>query len=382
MIESESFRPISSATDYSGQYTDVELIRSTSHAHLYRMRRMGRMFIAKTTLRDDARSLELLKREYELSLGLSHPNIVHVYTYETNTPVGAAIIMEYIDGCSLAEYLANNPDKASLHRIFRQLLSATDYLHRSGVLHNDLKPENILITRTNHDVRLIDFGFADDDSHFQERMLGSTQGYASPELVRHNVGIDARSDIFAIGCIMQGMFPGRYKCIVNRCIHTDKAKRYANVEQLTQAWNRRKLPYHIMGALGIAFLILLPTLLYIRERAERMQYVQRTESRQRLCDSLYQVIDHNYEAQFIVTSDSISAINTNTSTQPYADAMLMIAHFYKRTEEIQQDVISSAPDKAMQIQLGGYCSQVSLTYHNQLVKHAEQWKHTILLPPF
>lgn len=148
------------------------------------------------------------------------------------------------------------------------------------------------------------------------------------------------------------------------------------------AWNRRKLPYHIMGALGIAFLILLPTLLYIRERAERMQYVQRTESRQRLCDSLYQVIDHNYEAQFILTSDSISAINTNTSTQPYADAMLMIAHFYKRTEEIQQDVISSAPDKAMQIQLGGYCSQVSLTYHNQLVKHAEQWKHTILLPPF
>jgi serine/threonine protein kinase len=343
---------------------------------------MGRMFIAKTTLRDDARSLELLKREYELSLGLSHPNIVHVYTYETNTPVGAAIIMEYIDGCSLAEYLANNPDKTSLHRIFRQLLSATDYLHRSGVLHNDLKPENILITRTNHDVRLIDFGFADDDSHFQERMLGSTQGYASPELVRHNVGIDARSDIFAIGCIMQRMFPGRYKCIVNRCIHTDKAKRYANVEQLTQAWNRRKLPYHIMGALGIAFLILLPTLLYIRERAERMQYVQRTESRQRLCDSLYQVIDHNYEAQFILTSDSISAINTNTSTQPYADAMLMIAHFYKRTEEIQQDVISSAPDKAMQIQLGGYCSQVSLTYHNQLVKHAEQWKHTILLPPF
>ena len=382
MIESESFRPISSATDYSGQYTDVELIRSTSHAHLYRMRRMGRLFIAKTAPSDDARSLELLKREYELSLGLSHPNIVHVYTYETNTPVGAAIIMEYIDGCSLAEYLTDNPDKDSLQRIFLQLLSATDYLHKAGVLHNDLKPENILITRTNHDVRLIDFGFADDDSHFQERMLGSTQGYASPELTQHNGEIDARSDIYAIGCIMQRMFPGRYKCIVNRCVHTDKAKRYANVEQLTQAWNRRKQPYHIMGTLVIVFLILLPTLLYIHMRAEHIQYVQRTECRQRLCDSLYQVIDHNYEAQYILTRDSISAINANTSTQPYADAMLMIAHFYKRTEEIQQEVISSAPDKAMQTQLGGYCNQVSLTYHNQLIKHAEQWKHTIMLPSF
>lgn len=51
--------------------------------------------------------------------------------------------------------------------------------------------------------------------------------------------------------------------------------------------------------------------------------------------------------------------------------MLMIAHFYKRTGEIQQEVVSSVPDKAMQTQLGGYCIQVSLTYHNLLVMHAE-----------
>ena len=68
---------------------------------------------------------------------------------------------------------------------------------------------------------------------------------------------------------------------------------------------------------------------------------------------------------------SISNINAATSTQPYADAMLMIAHFYKRTGDIQQEVVSSVPDKAMQTQLGGYCNQVSLTYHNLLVKHAE-----------
>ena len=382
MIESESFRPISPTIDYNGLYTDVEHIRSTSHAHLYRMRRMGRLFIAKTAPSDDARSLELLKREYELSLGLSHPNIVHVYTYETGTPVGAAIIMEYIDGCSLAEYLADNPDKTSLKRIFRQLLSATDYLHKAGVLHNDLKPENILITRTNQDVRLIDFGFADDDSHFQERMLGSTQGYASPELTQLNGEIDARSDIYALGCIMQQMFPGRYQRIANRCTHPDKTKRYANVEQLLQAWNCRKQPYHIAAALTIAFLILLPTILYIRVREEHKQYMQHTEHRQMLCDSLYQVIEQNYEAQYTLTRDSINAINANTSTQPYADAMLMIAHFYKRTEKIQQEVLSSATDKNMQTQLGGYCNQVCLTYHNQLVKHAEQWKHTIVLAPF
>ena len=381
MIESESFRPIEPSTDYSGRYTDVELIRSTSHAHLYRMRRMGRLFVAKTPQGNDARSLGLLKREYELTLGLSHPNIVHVYTYEADTPVGAAIIMEYVDGCSLAEYLAENPDKASLRRIFRQLLSATGYLHKTGVVHNDLKPENILITRTNHDVRLIDFGFADDASHYQERMLGRTQGYASPELVRQNDGIDARSDIYALGQIMRQMFPGRYRHITGRCTSADKTRRYPNVDSIAQAWNRRNMPYYIVGAMMIAAMVLLPTILYIHVRAEHKQYVHRTESRQRLCDSLYQVIEHNYEAQYTLTRDSISNINATTSPLPYADAMIMIAHFYKRTEKIQQEVVSSASDKAMQTQLGGYCNQVSLTYHNQLVRHAEQWKHTIMSQP-
>ena len=63
MIDSESFRPITASADYSGRYTDVELVRVTSHAKLYRMRKAGRLFIAKTANGDDARSLELLKRE-------------------------------------------------------------------------------------------------------------------------------------------------------------------------------------------------------------------------------------------------------------------------------------------------------------------------------
>ena len=122
MIDSESFRPITASADYSGRYTDVELVRATSHAKLYRMRKAGRLFIAKTPQPPDARSIELLKREYELTLGLSHPNIIHVYTYEADTPVGPAIIMEYVDGCTLTEYLAEHPGRASRQRIFEQLL--------------------------------------------------------------------------------------------------------------------------------------------------------------------------------------------------------------------------------------------------------------------
>ena len=377
MIDSESFRPLNMPTDYSGRYTDVELIRSTSHARLYRMRKAGRLFIAKTTCTNDARSTELLKREYELSLGLSHPNIIHVYTYETDTPIGPAIVMEYVDGCTLSEYLSTSPDKTSRKRIFEQILSAVDYLHKASVLHNDLKPENILVTRSNHDIRLIDFGFADDDSHYQERLLGSTRGYASPELSIHNGDIDARSDIYSLGLIMREIFPGRYHHIIKRCTNPDKARRYASVEQLNLAWRQRKLPYRIIGVLAVTAMILLPTILYINEHIERTRYTRSIERRQMLCDSLFQVIDINYEAQYSLTRDSINNIDTNTSTQPYSDAMMMIAHFYERTLKIQEEVLLSAPDKTMHTQLAGYCNQVYSTYQKKLVEHAAQWVYTM-----
>lgn len=369
MIDSESFRPITTTTDYSGRYTDVELIRTTSHAMLYRMRKAGRLFIAKTANGADARSLELLKREYELTLGLSHPNIIHVYTYEADTPVGPALIMEYVDGCTLAEYLAEHPGKATRERIFDQLLSATAYLHKAGVLHNDIKPDNILITRTNHDVRLIDFGFADDDSHYQERMLGGTRGYASPELSTRE-GVDARSDIYALGCIMQQLFPTHHRCIVKRCLQPDPSKRYANVESLAKAWNHRHRSLQLFGAFVVAFTILLPTYLYINERGERMRYTQGVEREQQMLDSLYQIIDSSYETHYQLTLDSINAIDVAVVEQPYNEALLMVARFYERTGEVKRGVVSSVADKTRQVQLEGYSNHLYSTYQTQLVEAA------------
>ena len=372
MIDSESFRPITTTPDYSGRYTDVELIRTTSHAMLYRMRKAGRLFIAKTACGADARSLELLKREYELTLGLSHPHIIHVYTYEASTPVGPAIIMEYVDGCTLTEYLASRPDKAARQRVFEQLLSATAYLHKAGVLHNDLKPDNILITRTNHDVRLIDFGFSDDDSHDRLRALGGTRGYASPELAAQAHGIDTRSDIYSLGRIMQQLFPGRYKRIAGRCTHPKCERRYADVDSLAHAWRYRRLPLQLVGALVIAALILLPTLLYVGERQQRLQYNKAIEHERQVVDSLFQAIDKGYEQAYLLTLDSIRSI-ASTAAAPYSEALLMISRFYQRTGEIKTEALSSVTDKTTQSQLESYGNHQYSIYQTQLVKAAEQW---------
>ena len=373
MIQSESFRPISTEIDYSGKYTDVELINVTAHARLYRMRRAGRLFMAKTIREDSAKDVELLKREYELTLGLTHPHIVHIYAYETDTPVGSAIVMEYVDGRTLAEYLAEKPASSALQRVFEQLLTATDYLHKAGVIHNDLKPENILITRSNNDVRLIDFGFADDDSHYMHRAQGGTRGYASPELAAQSHDLDTRSDVYSLGRIMQQLFPRRWSRIAHRCLHPDKRRRYADVEALAKAWRRRRQPMQWAAMLVIATLILLPTLLYIGEREQRKQYMHAMDSEKQLLDSLFRVIDTSYERYFQQTLDSIHAIDVASSENPYLTSMTMVKNYYDFTCRTKDEVIEIATDKAMQSQLESYANRLYTTYQTQLAEAASQW---------
>ena len=378
MIESESFRPISPEIDYSGKYTDVELISITAHARLYRMRRAGRFFMAKTIREDSSKDVELLKREYELTLSLTHPHIVHIYAYETDTPVGPAIVMEYVDGRTLAEYLAEKPASSALQRVFEQLLTATDYLHKAGVIHNDLKPENILITRSNNDVRLIDFGFSDDDSHYMHRAQGGTRGYASPELAAQSHDLDTRSDVYSLGRIMQQLFPGRYRRIVHRCLHPDRARRHADVEALFRAWRHRHRPLQWTAMLVVAVLILLPTLLYIGERQQRIQYMHAMDSEKQLLDSLFRVIDTSYERHFQQTLDSIHAIDVALSENPYLTSMTMVKNYYDFTCRTKDEVIEIATDKAMQSQLESYANRLYTTYQTQLAEAASQWLPTHL----
>ena len=366
------------STPITNGYVPEETISEGRVFVLTKARFGTKYVILKTTRTQDAIHQEILRREYEIGKNLSHGCVVSTIDFAEDTPVGAAIVLEYIDGVTLREYLSDHSTGIEAKRkpILNDILSGVDYLHHRGILHNDIKPDNILINKLGH-ARIIDFGFADNDSHYQERMLGTTRGYASPELIKHSDEIDARSDIYAIGCIIQQMFPNRYKQIVKRCIHPDKTRRFSNIEQLAKAWHRRKQPYRIAAMLLVAVLILLPTLLYIYERTERIEQAQRTEQRQQLCDSLYQAIDHEFEVQYTITRDSINAINAEATTQAYSDALIMIAHFYRRTRIIQEEILSSATDRTMQMQLGFHCNQVYGTYQNQLVTDAEQWKHTV-----
>ena len=276
-----------------------ELYAETSSAVLYRVRKAGKYFIIKTPKDNSGKSLAMLQREYELSIGLQHPNVVNVFTYETSTVVGPGIVMEYVDGRTLEQFLAENPKPAMRCRVFEQLLQAVAYIHRSGLVHNDIKPENILITRSDNDVKLIDFGLSDSDAYYLARMLGCTKAYASPELLAREKEIDARSDIYSLGVVMKEIFGNRYSRISSRCLYSQKEKRYANAEELLSAFKHRGRPLKVIMALLMAILVLLPLLGYVTMVLEEREYLSTR-------DAMIAQVEKDVEAIYRTTADSVS----------------------------------------------------------------------------
>lgn len=273
--ESELFSENEKRAGVDGLYVEAVLLRSTGYARLYRVSRGGRYFLVKTGRGDIQRSEGMIRREYEMSSGCDHPNIIHVFTMENVEGIGEGIVMEYVDGRDLNEFMSENPDKRLRRKVFGELMDAVDYLHKRGVVHNDLKPENILITHSGDNVRLIDFGLSDDDAHFVVKTPGCSPIYAAPELrdKRHS---DARSDIYSLGKILRLLFGNRYWRIAKKALRKDRERRYANIGEMSRAW-RRENRMGIVAITGILMLLGLSAVILLA--------VDRSENRSRLSDS-------------------------------------------------------------------------------------------------
>jgi serine/threonine-protein kinase len=97
------------------------------------------------------------REEARILFRLSHPNVVRVYNfYDYVEHRTAYIIMEYVNGYSIIEYLSSNPENASI--VFSNLIDGFNHLEDVGVLHRDIRPENILIAEQGTP-KIIDFGF-------------------------------------------------------------------------------------------------------------------------------------------------------------------------------------------------------------------------------
>jgi serine/threonine protein kinase len=162
-------------------------------------------------------SVKRFLRESDILKGMRHQNIVRVYRSDILPDIRVPfIIMEYIDGFSLSEYIAKSVMNIELRiGIFKQLASALDYIHKLGVVHRDIKPDNIMMTR-DIQVKITDFGISKTQESLLTRtndIMGSPH-YMAPESYDSAMSIDNKADIFSLGSICyelltcQRAFPG------------------------------------------------------------------------------------------------------------------------------------------------------------------------------
>jgi serine/threonine protein kinase len=168
------------------------------------------------------RMLARFQREMEMSQLVSHPHVA--FTYEVGLSQGVHFLaMEYIPGKNLYQ-LVNEEGQlpvARAARLFAEVASALDHAHYRGLIHRDLKPSNIMVTPHDH-AKLLDLGLAivrgqesgDRKLVNGKRYLVGTKDYLAPEQAADPTSVDARADIYALGCTLyfaltgQPPFPG------------------------------------------------------------------------------------------------------------------------------------------------------------------------------
>jgi len=167
--------------------------------------------VLRSEFTDDEEFVKRFRVEAQAAASLSHPNIVSIYDVGQQDDIHY-IVMEYIDGITLKEYINQN---GPLHwrdavNIAIQICSAIETAHKNHIVHRDIKPHNILITKDGV-AKVTDFGIARAVTSATITMAGSTIGsvhYFSPEQARGGF-IDEKSDLYSLGITIYEMVTGR-----------------------------------------------------------------------------------------------------------------------------------------------------------------------------
>ncbi len=225
-----------------GPYEVLSPLGAGGMGEVYRARdtRLGRDVALKVlpdAMAHDAERMARFHREAQVLASLNHPNIAAIHGLEESGGV-RALVMEFVDGATLAERLVGargaRPEEGERRSplpvhdalpIARQIAEALEYAHEHGVIHRDLKPANIKITPEGT-VKVLDFGLAkalgaeasgsSDVSNSPTLTAAATQAgviigtaaYMSPEQARGKA-VDRRADIWSFGCVLFEILTGK-----------------------------------------------------------------------------------------------------------------------------------------------------------------------------
>ncbi|MBS2008474.1 MAG: serine/threonine protein kinase [Cyanobacteria bacterium SZAS TMP-1] len=210
---------------YNDKYATIQVLGEGGISIVYKarhsvMKNIVAIKLLNGTYPTNSPTILRFQREMQAVSRLNHPCFVRVYEYGISREGQPFIVLDYLEGTSLAKLLAQYGPMpvAKALPVFIQVAEALAVAHAAGVNHHDLKPTNIFLTEPDTDspkVKIFDFGLAetfdsienDPDALTPSRVPWRSPFYMSPEQCQGR-NLDDRSDVYGLGCLM-------YKALTN-----------------------------------------------------------------------------------------------------------------------------------------------------------------------
>lgn len=201
-------------------FTELSVFHRSDRNVVMRARRYGRYWILKglaaEALTDSGRVA--LRKEFEIMMKLSQSVGMRAYSLEEVAGAGPCIVMDYVEGPTLREWLREPHSMAQRCRVAEGIVNALRAVHDSGVVHRDLKPENIIVSRPAYEPVLIDYGLSDTMSHALLKSPAGTKGYMSPEQMNGTEPL-TQNDMYSLGRVLQEMkLPLTWRQAIRSCL--------------------------------------------------------------------------------------------------------------------------------------------------------------------
>lgn len=278
-----SFEPVDETEVISKDYDNIKPFFASSYGHsrLFTAVFQGKKVVIKTLkpeFAQDDQCRKNLKKEYEFTSQLDNRFIRKALGYESIQGLGECIILEYVDGKSLAEHIrVGTLNDKQVKSVIVDLCDGLSYMHRNGVVHCDLKPENILITANDLRVKIIDIGLPETDYKTDHELLIKENEFIAPELFKGEEA-DPRSDVYSLGKIIEFIIArnmlDQFSSVATHCIQFSREQRFDNIlavrSEITKSHSYMKLVLALVALLilGIVAYIYIPKVVE-KSRAEK-----------------------------------------------------------------------------------------------------------------
>ena len=249
-----------------GKYEILDKIREGGMGSIYRVRHrlLEEVRVVKVMKPSAVADADLRRRfveEARTATRLKHPNICTIYDFAIDDSGMAYLVMEYIEGPSVADLLRlqGRPALPLALEIAHQSLLALGFLHRKGIVHRDVAPDNIMLTRDEQGlplVKVIDLGIAKvAEGPIEATATGVFLGklkYASPEqygALPKGQRLDGRSDLYGLGVVLYEILTGVLPFEGDTVVELLRAHVFAPPRPFSQSDPEGRVPAELRGAI-------------------------------------------------------------------------------------------------------------------------------------